>query len=159
MRIIHRDFTLFADYFQFYLQDDDQDLGNLAEAWTPAAVDRLLAVGPGVVGIGTVRNMDVRVAIEIHDGEPADDVDMWDHVVECALEINTGRIVVAGCTDYFPNATRIDVTPGLYRLRASYGGLDTISEDGLGGSDHYRVQLWGTACSTLERVRKWRRRA
>lgn len=51
-------FDVFADYFQFYLQDDDTQLGDLSEAWTPEAVDRLLAVVAGAVGVGTVRNTD-----------------------------------------------------------------------------------------------------
>jgi hypothetical protein len=137
----HR-FELFADYFQFYLQDDDQELGNLAEAWTPEAVDRLLAVAVGTVGIGTVRNMDVPVTVEVHDGEPQPELESWDHIAECDLEVKSGRVVVAGCTDYFPDAARIPVAPGLYRVRASYGGLDSLSEDGLEGSDRYRVQIW-----------------
>ena len=77
-------FTLFADYFQFYLQDEPVD-GNLSDAWTEEAVARLLAVGPGVVGIGTVRNMDVPVSVEVLDGEESVDLASWDHVVECVL--------------------------------------------------------------------------
>ncbi|MDW4736332.1 hypothetical protein NQ293_26040, partial [Escherichia coli] len=41
-----------------------------------------------------------------------------------------------------PDAARIDVAPGTYRVRVSYGGLDTLSEDGLEGDDRYRLQLW-----------------
>ncbi len=52
-------YDLFADYFQFYLQDDDDSVGDLSEAWTEEAVERLLAVSRGVVGIATVRNMTV----------------------------------------------------------------------------------------------------
>ena len=137
----HR-FELLADYSQFYLQDDEQQLGNLSEAWTEEAVDRLLAVAPGVVGIGTVRSMRVAATVEVHETEPEADLQAWDHIAECDLEVKTGRIVVAGCTDYFPDAARIAVRPGLYRARASYGGLGSVSEDGLEGDDHYRVQLW-----------------
>jgi len=50
--------------------------------------------------------------------------------------------VIAGCTDYFPDAMRIPVPPAVYRVRVSYGGLDTLSDDGLEGDDHYRLQLW-----------------
>jgi hypothetical protein len=134
-------FNLFADYFQFYLQDEATD-GNLAEAWTEEAVSRLLASAPGVVGIGTVRNMDVPVTVEILDKEPSIDLEAWDHVVECSLSVPSGRIVIAGCTDYFPDAARINVKPGCYRLRARYAGLSEISEDGLEGNDTYSVQLW-----------------
>jgi len=135
------EYELFADYFQFDLQDEAAD-GNLGEGWNEEAVARLLAIAPGTVGVGTVRNMNVPVTVEIHDAEPDSDVDSWDHVTECSLDVPTGRIVIAGCTDYFPDAARIGVTPGTYRARISYGSLDTLSNDGLDGRDHYRVQLW-----------------
>jgi hypothetical protein len=62
--------------------------------------------------------------------------------VECDLLVESGRIVVAGCTDYVPDAARIDVQPGNHRMRVSYAALGDVSDDGLSGSDHYRVQLW-----------------
>ncbi len=54
--------TLFADYHQFYIQDENVD-GKLSDAWTDEAVERLLTVAPGTVGIGTVRNVDVPVTM------------------------------------------------------------------------------------------------
>ncbi|KJC59803.1 hypothetical protein UP10_16830 [Bradyrhizobium sp. LTSPM299] len=133
--------SLFADYFQFYIQDEPAS-GDLSEAWTEEAVDRLLAMAPGMVGIGTVRNMHVPVSVTILDGEPVDDFAEWDHVVEACLDITSGRIVIARCTDYFPDAMRIEVSPGTYRVRVSYGALDRLSVNGLEGDDHYRLQLW-----------------
>ncbi|MBN2375205.1 MAG: hypothetical protein JXD22_02300 [Sedimentisphaerales bacterium] len=56
-------FKIFADYHQFYLQDDDQNKGDLSEAWSQEAVDRLLAIAPNVVGIATIRNIDVSVSV------------------------------------------------------------------------------------------------
>lgn len=38
--------SLFADYFQFYLQDEAAT-GDLSEAWNEAALDRHLAVAGG----------------------------------------------------------------------------------------------------------------
>jgi hypothetical protein len=43
------EYTLFADYFKFYLQDESAD-GDLSNSWTQEAVDRLLAVAPGTIG-------------------------------------------------------------------------------------------------------------
>ncbi|MCR6478843.1 hypothetical protein NU688_21980 [Variovorax sp. ZS18.2.2] len=135
------EFNLFADYFQFYIQDEAAD-GDLSDAWSDEAVDQLFAVGPGVVGIGTVRNMDVPVTVEILDAEKPIDFAEWDHVVECTLVTESANLVIAGCTDYFPDAARIPVAPGTYRLRACYAGLDTLSDDGLEGNDRYHLQLW-----------------
>ena len=61
---------------------------------------------------------------------------------ECTLDVQSGRIVIAGCTDYFPDAVRIEVFPGSYRARLYYGNLDALSDDGLDGDDHYKVVLW-----------------
>lgn len=136
------EFSLFADYFQFYVQDDYEGIGDLSEAWTPEAVDRPLAVAPGTVGVGTARNMTVPVAIEIHSSEPVEELQSWDHVTECDLQVKSGRIVVGGCTDYLPEAARVPLPPDLYRVRISYGDLDSLSDDGLEGSDHYLLQIW-----------------
>jgi hypothetical protein len=136
----HR-FNLFADYFQFYLQDETVN-GDLSESWTDEAVCRLLAIAPGTIGIGTVRNMEVPVELEIRDSPPEDDWDLWDQINECNIEIPSGRIVIAGCTDYFPDAARVQVLPGTYRARVYYGDLAFLSEDGLEGDDRYKIVLW-----------------
>ncbi len=136
-----RTYELFADYHQFYLQDEDAD-GDLSDAWTDEAVANLLAVVEGAVGVGTVRNMDVPVSVEVHAKEPQLDAAEWDRVNECSLSVQSGKLVIAGCTDYFPEAERIDLEPGMYRVRIFYGKLKSVSADGLDGNDHYRVQLW-----------------
>lgn len=135
-------YDLFADYFQFYLQDE-QAAGNLANSWTRAAVDRKLALAPGTIGVGTARNMTVPVEVEVADTGPLDtDWARWDQVNECSIHVPTGRLVIAGCTDYFPTAARLVVAPGWYRARIYYGGLNTLSKDGLDGDDHYKIFLW-----------------
>ena len=146
--------SLFADYFQFYIQDEPAS-GELSEAWTQEATDRLLAVAPGTVGVGTVRNMDVPVVVEIHDRLPDDDFAEWDHVVEAGVDITSGRIVIAGCTDYFPDAMRIEVARGTYRVRVCYGALGTVSANGLEGDDRYRLQLWPAPSSEVRILKQW----
>ena len=139
---------LFADYFQFYIRDEAAQ-GDLSQAWNEESTDRLLAVAPGTVGIGTVRNMDVPVTVDVLEHAPEDDFPKWDHVVEAGLDVTSGRVVIAGCTDYLPDAKRIEVPPGTYRVRVSYGALETLSEDGLSGDDRYRVQLWPAALTAV----------
>jgi hypothetical protein len=152
--MLRHEFKLFADYSQFYLQDDEEGIGDLSEAWTPQASERLLAVAPGVVGIGTARNMTVPVVIEVLEHEPDADFDQWEHVVEGGLELKSGRLVVAGCTDYLPDAARVPVAAGKYRVRMCCRGLQTISANGLEGDDTYRVQLWAVAMLEPPAVRK-----
>ena len=134
-------FELFADYFQFYLQDEAVK-GDLSDSWNEEAVGRLLALAPGTIGVGTVRDMQVPVDVEVRDAPPDDDLDKWDHVNECSFDVQSGRIVIAGCTDYFPETKRLEVPPGTYRARIYYGDLDTLSQNGLEGNDHYRIVLW-----------------
>lgn len=141
--------TLFADYHQFYIQDENVD-GNLSEAWSDEAVERLLAVAPGTVVIGTVRNFDVPVTIAVLEREPVLDADKFDQVVECSIAVESGTIVVAGCTDYFPDAARIKLSAGSYRVRASFQGLESVLAQGLDGNDQYHLQLWPAAMGSVE---------
>ena len=135
-------YEIFADYHQFYLQDDDQSFGDLSEAWTEEATDRLLAVAPHVIGVGTVRNMSVPVSVIVHESQPKIDREEWDHITTASLQIGTGRIVVAGCTDYYPDAARIEVSPGNYEAIICYSKLTSLSPDGLDGEDSYHVHLF-----------------
>ncbi len=148
--------TLFADYFQFYLQDEDAP-GDLSESWTPQAIADLLAIAPGTIGIGTVRNMDVPVVIEVGDADPSHSLSTWDQVLECSIDVPSGQIVVAGCTDYFPDARRIKVVPGSYRARIFYAGLESLSDDGLDGDDHYEVYLWPHPMEPPVILKRWER--
>lgn len=145
--IATHELTLLADYHQFYLQDEAA-AGELAAAWTPEATARLLALCEGTIGVGTVRNMEVPVVVEVFAAEPTIDLAPWDQVHECSIDVPSGRLVVAGCTDYFPDAKRIDLNPGTYRARVCHGALASLSADGLHGDDHYRIVLWpGAACA------------
>ena len=132
---------LVAEYYQFYLQDETAE-GDLSDAWTPEAADRLLALAPGTIGVGTYRNADVPVLVEVHDREPVEEAAAWDRVNESTLDVPSGRIVIAGCTDYFPDAARIQVPSGRYRARVCYAGKSSLSADGFDGDDRYRVALW-----------------
>lgn len=148
---------LFADYFQFYIQDDTVGVELQGELWTEDAVQRLrIAAAPSVVMIGTARNDEVTVELAFLAHEPAPLFSEWAHAVDADLDCHSGRIVVAGCTDYFPDAKRFEVTPGRYRLRVLYGkpfeGAD--QSDGLGDHLRYRVELWPTQETLPVRVMK-----
>lgn len=133
-------FELFADYFQFYLQDE-QSKGDLSNSWTEQAVSNMLAVAPGMIGVGTVRNLTVPVEVEVLTSKPTDNFEQWNHVTEASLEVPSGHIIIAGCSDYLPDAARIIVEPGIYRIRIYYGALDSVDESRLEGNDHYKLQL------------------
>lgn len=137
-------FDLFADYFQIYLQDEKAEV-DLSKIWTEEAIDRKLALAPGIICVGTARNMTVPLTIEVHDDAPEETQGDWNQINECNIEVPSGKLVVLGCTDYFPDAARIDLMPGNYFARIYYGGLESISWNGLDGEDHYVVRLWRSA--------------
>jgi hypothetical protein len=140
-------FDLLADYFQFYVQDERAH-GIDGDSWAGDAVERMLAVAEGAIGVGTVRNVKVPVILEILGSEPPRDFESWDHITECSLETSSGKLVVAGCTDYFPDAARVEIQPGTYRARISGGGFESVAKHWEDGQDNYRVQLW--PASTIE---------
>ena len=133
--------SLFADYYQFYIQDDDESVGDLSEAWTKEATDKLIAASDRVIGVGTVRNMDVPVYVNIVDKLPEIREEDWDRINKTSIECRTGRFVIAGCTDYLPHARRIEVSPGTYDAIVGYKDLNSLSDDGLDGEDSYHLFL------------------
>ena len=144
---VHR-FELFADYFQFYLQDDDIEAGDFSDSWTPEAIASGVALATRGIAVGTARNTTVPVEVVVRDDPPLESgehLEAWDRVTEASLDVPSGRIVVAGCTDYFPDAARIDVPRGTYAARVYFAGLDSVSHNRLEGDDYYRVVLWPDA--------------
>ena len=92
------DLELFADYFQFYVCDGAfaTDTGTL---WDDAATDRMLAVGPDFIAVGTARNMSVPVTIELTPDAPIDDFAEWEQVIECGMMVASGVVLAFGCTE------------------------------------------------------------
>jgi hypothetical protein len=135
-------FDLFADYHQFYLQDEGTDDDLPPEAWTDEAIQNGAVLTSGTIWVQTARNMRVPVIVEVHAAAPENNFDGWDKVFECSLDVPSGKVVVAGCTDSLSDAARIEVVLGPYKARIYYGDLATLSEDGLDGDDHYKVVLW-----------------
>jgi len=145
--------SIFADYFQFYVQDDVPVPGmvDFSDGWSPEAVDRQLAAVARAIAVGTSRNMTVPVTIEIASAPPDDDPTA-ELVTEASLDVESGRLVVLGCTDYAPNAARIEVVPGRYRARVFYYDQEKLSADKLDGDDRYRVVLWPAPEQVAPRV-------
>ena len=135
--------SIFADYFQFYVEDDARaaDVVDVTDVWSAEAFDRQLAAIAHGIAVGTSRNMTVPVIIEVTSGPPADDPSA-ELVTESSVDVESGRLVVLGCTDYAPDAVRIDVVPGRYRARVFYYDQEKLSADALDGDDRYRVVLW-----------------
>jgi hypothetical protein len=147
-------FQLFADYFQFYVEDENPE-DTTEHIWDDKySVEIGLATGKGIIAVGTERNFTVPFSLEIHDAEPDDDFSSWDRVNECSLDIPSGTIVIFGCTDYRPDAARVSVSPQCYRARIYYGGLDSVTAFDK-GDDIYKMALWAAPFSP---VKIWKER-
>lgn len=139
-------YSIFADYHQFYLWDHGAS-PDAPTDYTEADTVRRIKAGPFVVVIQPERNMEVPVEIEIRDGPPDLDLHAWDHVAETSLALPSGKLEIHECTG--GSIDILTVSAGTYRVRAHYGGLGTLSEDGLDGNDHYRIVLWPAPFANL----------
>jgi hypothetical protein len=144
---------IFADYHQFYLWDQ-QMAPEAPTDWTEVDVARRLKAAPNVVVVSPVRNMTVPVEVEVHQSEPPFRADAWDHIAECSLDLPSGQLQVHECTG--GSVASFKLQGGTYRLRAFYGGLASLSADGLEGKDHYRVVLWPAPPRELIVLKAWK---
>jgi hypothetical protein len=149
-----RRYEVFADYFQFYLRDAEVQADPPID-YDEADVVLMVKAVPHLVVIQPVRNMNVPVEIEVLDRVPEQIEDGWDQIVEASLDLPSGRLEVMECTT--GSVDTIDLPPGTYRLRAHFGGLDTLSEDGLDGDDRYRISLWPAVAGPVELIQPRRR--
>lgn len=116
-----RRLKLFADYRQIHVESDPPS-GDLEDAWTVQATEDRIASAGDVVAIGTKNAVEVAVEIVVLDTVPELDA-RAEHVTEAPLTLRSSVLVVAGCTDYRPDSTRVAIAPGKYVLRASHRGL------------------------------------
>ena len=142
MLIRRLDFEIYADYHQFYLEDENSP-HETDKIWDAEGIasKRGLATGERLVAVGTERYETVPVAVEIHDSAPVLELEKYSRVNECGLEAKSGRLILAGCTEYLPDAARIEVESAFYRVRILYGNLETVVSD-WEGEDFYVLQLW-----------------
>ncbi|MFJ9082707.1 hypothetical protein ACIRL3_09830 [Streptomyces sp. NPDC102384] len=137
--------TVLADYSTLLIQDDDADLGEPERAWFDALAENWINTAAGVVGIGAARPFTVPVTVDVCRAPPADDTELRqaDHVTQAGLALPSGRLLIS-MQDTRDKIPRIPLAPGNYAVRIYSHGLNSLSEDGLEGEDHYHVVLWPT---------------
>lgn len=142
MGMAHR-LTMFADYCQLHVEAE-RPSGDVGEAWSVTAVEDRVAVAGDVVAIGTAEAGEVEVEVEVallSDAPPLDP--QADHVTEALLTLPSDVVVVAGCTEYRPDAARFKLPAGRYVVRATHLGLRT-------GSESIRLELYPHAHPDFE---------
>lgn len=156
---------IFADNFQFQLQDQIEDC-DYPEYWNDALLTQLFVSGNRIVGIGTVRDLDINVTLEIY-AEPMDekeideepDLSNCDHAAQTNIELPSGKLLITGCTTDYEETIKIDLPARNYRLRIFWEQLDTIDELGFEGEDHYLIQLWPDTHFEELVLKEWRQLA
>ena len=117
---MHR-LKLFADYRQIHVESDSPR-GEIDDPWTVQATEDRVAAAGDWVAIGTHDAVEVGVEVAIVAAAPELDA-RAEHVTEAPITIRSNAVVVAGCTDYRPEARRFAIAPGEHVLRASHRGL------------------------------------
>ncbi|HEX8552368.1 MAG TPA: hypothetical protein VF681_12540 [Abditibacteriaceae bacterium] len=150
-------FTLHAEWNQIYLEDAACPVEATADPdfWDETAMRDGMANAQTIVAVGTVRHGEVVVSVAIRSEAPTDDIEQWDHVVDAALTIPSGRLRVRGGGDAPEASEVIHVTPGVYQLRAFYGNLDVEDIDSANGDDFYNVVLWPSEWREREVIKRF----
>ncbi|WP_206343998.1 hypothetical protein [Streptomyces mesophilus] len=151
---------LFADYHQLVLTDEASE-SSLESAWTEQTLADRIAVAGSTCGIRTEVNVDVDVEVYFAAEPPELDVSSFDHVVEAGLDIPSGRLVVMGCTDYGPDAARLDVPAGPLRIRVQKYNLaraveaDIDSDESEDTMERIRIDVWPAAYVPPQVFKRW----
>jgi hypothetical protein len=102
--------------------------------------------------------VDVDVEIEVRSERPQIDYSEWDNIAEASIRTPSGKLVVMGCTDYLPDAKRIEIEPGDYQLLSLAGGIDSIKNEWEPANDLYKVILWPGSLREPQLVKTWKKK-
>lgn len=147
-------FELFADYFQVYLMDPEA-VDDTSDIWTKEALDIKLGIMPNTLAVGTFRNVDVPLEVEVHQSEPEVSLEEWDHAAIGYFTINSGQCAVFGCTDYLPDAAKIELAPGKYSALSLARGLGSIIAEWEDADDLYKVILWPSTSNEYKTLKNY----
>lgn len=115
---------------------------DTSEIWSKEALENKLGILKNTLAVGTFRNVDVNVEIELCECEPTVNFEQWDQATIGYFEIFSGECAVLGCTDYLPDAKIITLKPGNYAALSLAKGLNTIVTEWEVADDLYKVMLW-----------------
>ena len=134
---------------------DEGSATDFSTVWTEEAFSRMLAIGPGAICPGTLRNVEVPVQIVFTDQAPSLSLNQVDHAAEASLSISSGKLVVTSCTDYGPDAPRIEVPPGHYRALFVATGISSITTEWDPADDKYTLFLWPGSEREAKLIKHW----
>jgi len=134
-------FRIDSDYFQIHLKDARVPQDALADAWTPEALRRDLAVADGIIGVGTVKNTSVIVDVVTAAASPdLADIGEWDRIIDASIAIPSGKLLLTSPT--WETAEMVEVAPGNYRTRVYFGNITAAKAKGSRIRERYTIVLW-----------------
>ncbi len=152
--MVAEEIKLYASHGQFYVQDSEPVSSSADDDfWTQAACDDRLAVGNGILGVGTGSFDFVAVRVEEHARKPPLVLSQWDHVTEAGLSIRTEYILVSGCLSSSGLFFRVE--SGHYRVRCCHANLAASAGSTGDASDWYLVQFWPSPLSERSVLKRW----
>jgi hypothetical protein len=155
MKIYRDEFQ--PDFMEFYLLDmaafhnlyagqleDDAIQKNMYPQWPSSAVSNNLWLAPGVIGVRSFPDLNVKVVVQVAvTSAPDDEQGYWRACSQCQLAVTIGKLALSyyGVASY---ALLGSITIGLYQARIYYGDQSTLHQTGDYSSvhDYYKIALW-----------------
>lgn len=124
-----------AAFRQTYLFDDVAS-PMYPEDITDADLERRIKVVPNLLAIYTPSDGETVVQVDLAQTRTKLDAAHWRHIVEAPLAVPYGRLVIANPESHLPDAARVSVAAGSYRVRVAGRGF------GEGEAQEYLLTLW-----------------
>ncbi len=119
------EYKILAAGAALYFSDDDAQVDADA-LWKDILPQQMLVAGDGVFSVRAELDCYVKVLVAVRETELELAEAEFTLLGGCLLDVPSGRIVIAGSAELFPDAARIPVSPALYRVAVYAGSLDTI---------------------------------
>jgi hypothetical protein len=134
-------FAFYTQYNQFYIADKFSPKKTDDESfWSSLAYNDRLAIGDGILGIGTECYGPINGELNILSKANTNfNPNKFDHIVEGGVESKSGKIEILDC----PNSKvelAIKVAPGNYLVRIYSSNLRSVKGDE--GDDYYKIEIW-----------------
>ena len=133
--------NFYTQYSQFYIEDKEIKTEiNPSEFWSEEAHSDGLALENGIVGIRTECYGPVKGEIIIlRKRNDNINFDLYDHIVEGSLKVESGIIQVLDCPTNSVHA-EFRIEKGIYRVRVYSSNLSSVVGDE--GDDYYKIEIW-----------------
>ncbi len=145
-RNMRHKFEFYTFYNQFYIENKGGNADTSSDSfWTEKSFKDGLAIGEGIIGVGTKSYGYIKGDIEVL-AKSRDNVnfDLYDHIVEGGINIDSGTLEIRNCPDASLELS-LKIKPGKYRIRIYGSNYDSVLEPDLAKNtdkDYYKIEIW-----------------